>query len=374
MKFFKNKINRYGIFLFSFFLFLMGEALINPQLETFANNHYELMPKESKIYVAGHKGLVGSALVRQLNAQGYYNLITRTSNELDLRDKRAVNKFFEQERPEFVFLAAAKVGGIKANSDYPVDFLCDNLAIELNVINAAYEYDVKKLIFLGSSCIYPRDCPQPIKEEYLLTGPLEKTNEPYALAKIAGLELCKSYNRQHLTTFISCMPTNLYGPEDNFDKQTSHVMPALIAKIYEAQQKGLPSVEVWGDGTPRREFLYVDDLAQAVIFLMKNYNEDMHINIGIGEDISIGELAVMIKEIVGYKGEIIFNKSMPNGTPRKLLDVSRLHALGWNHTNSLYDGVRKTVAWYCDHKCATTNLRSSSTARIELESAMIKRS
>jgi len=325
---------------------LVFMLLISVILSAHTADTPKIMAKDSKIYVAGHRGLVGSALVRQLEAQGYHNLVMATSKELDLRDKQAVDRFFERERPEFVFLAAAKVGGIKANNDYPVDFIGDNLAIELNVINAAYENGVKKLIFLGSSCIYPRDCPQPIKEDYLMTGPLEKTNEPYALAKIAGIGLCQAYNRQYKTRFISCMPTNLYGPEDNFDRQSSHVLPALLAKMYEAYKQGLPSVEIWGDGTPRREFLYVDDLADAVIFLMKNYDGAQHINVGTGEDISILELAMLIKDVIGYEGELVFNSALPNGTPRKLLDVSSLHDLGWKHTVSLKVGIEKTFDWY----------------------------
>lgn len=319
------------------------------------------MKKDSKIYVAGHKGLVGSALMQKLHNNGYFNLVTKTFEELDLRNQNAVNSFFEQERPDYVFLAAAKVGGIKANNDYPANFIYENLMIECNVIDAAYNYGVKKLLFLGSSCIYPRDCPQPIKEEYLMTGLLEKTNEPYAIAKLAGITLCQSYNRQFGTNFISCMPTNLYGPGDNFDLETSHVLPAFIAKMCDALEQELPAIEIWGDGTPRREFLYVEDLADALIFLMHNYHENMPVNIGTGKDISILELVHLMKEIVGFKGEIIFDAKKPNGTPRKVLDMNRLHDLGWHHRTSLKDGIAKTVSWYSENYGGNRFLKSART-------------
>lgn len=304
------------------------------------------MYKESKIYVAGHRGLVGSAILRKLKSEGYMNIITRTHQELDLTDQQEVYCFFEEERPEYVFLAAAKVGGILANSTYPADFIRENLLIQTNVIDAAYKYGVKKLLFLGSSCIYPKYAPQPIKEEYLLTGALESTNEPYAVAKIAGIKMCQAYNRQYGTNFISVMPTNLYGPGDNFDLETSHVLPALIRKFHEAKINNAPYVVVWGSGTPRREFLHVDDLADACLFLMNNYDSSEIINIGVGEDLSIAELANLIKEIVGYKGEIIYDKTKPDGTPRKLLDVTKLFNLGWKPTIHLEDGIRSTYEWF----------------------------
>lgn len=303
----------------------------------------------AKIYVAGHTGLVGSALMQRLINKGYTNIITRTIHQLDLRNQHAVNIFFNQEQPEYVFLAAAQVGGIKVNNDYPADFIYNNLMITTNVIDAAYRVGVQKLLFLGSSCIYPRDCPQPIKEEYLLTGPLEKTNEPYALAKIAGIGLCQAYNRQYKTNFISCMPTNLYGPHDNFDYTSSHVMPALIAKMCDAKRTATPCVTLWGDGTPKREFLFVDDVADALIFLMNHYNESIPVNIGTGTDISIAELAHTIKKIVGFTGDLIFDTAKPNGTPRKMLNVDRLRTLGWHATTSLHDGIEKTVNWYLQH-------------------------
>lgn len=304
------------------------------------------MKHNSKIYVAGHNGLVGSAIMRALCADGYTNIITRTFDELDLRDQRAVHLFFEQENPEYVFLAAARVGGIKANSDYPADFMYDNLMIQNNIIHAAYQYHVKKLLFLGSSCIYPRLCPQPIKEEYLLTSALEPTNEPYALAKIAGLKLCQAYNKQYGTQFIVTMPTNLYGPGDNFDLQSSHVLPALLAKFIHACDAQLPTVQVWGTGTVRREFLYVDDLAHAVLFLMRHYHGQDWINIGAGHDCSIAELAALIKEIVGFTGEICFDATQPEGTPRKLLDSSKINALGWQPKVTLRAGIEQTLQWY----------------------------
>ncbi len=297
--------------------------------------------------MAGHTGLVGSAIVRKLREQGYRHIITRTSQECDLTNQALTNRLFEQEKPEFVFLAAAKVGGIQANHTYPADFIYINLAIETNVIKAAHDQRVKKLLFLGSSCIYPKECPQPIKEEYLLTGPLEPTNEAYAIAKIAGLKMCQFFRKQYGNNFISAMPTNLYGPNDNYDLETSHVLPALIRKFHEAKVSNSPFVELWGTGTPRREFLYVDDLADALIFLMKNYEDDEHINVGTGEDISILELAEMIKEIVGFRGEITFDRSKPDGTMRKLLDVSKISRLGWKKRITLKDGINECYRNYC---------------------------
>jgi len=302
--------------------------------------------KSAKIYVAGHQGLVGSAILRKLISEGYSNIVTRSFQELDLRDQIAVNEFFKKEKPEFVFLAAAKVGGILANNTYPVDFLRDNLLIQTNVIDAAYRYGTRKLLFLGSSCIYPKFAPQPIKEEYLLTGELEPTNEPYAIAKIAGIKLCQAYNRQYQTNFISVMPTNLYGPGDNFDLETSHVIPALIRKFHEAKIKGKDQVVVWGSGKPFREFLHVDDLADACLFLMHNYNSSEIINIGTGMDLSIAELAYLIKDIVGYDGNIVFDTSKPDGTPRKLLDVSKIFNMGWKPRITLKEGIRSTYSWY----------------------------
>ncbi|NIK74654.1 GDP-L-fucose synthase [Thermonema lapsum] len=310
------------------------------------------MDKQAKIYVAGHLGMVGSAIVRRLQAEGYTNLVLRSSKELDLREQAAVRRFFEQERPEYVFLAAAKVGGILANNTYRAEFIYDNLMIQSNVIHEAYRTGVQKLLFLGSSCIYPKFAPQPIKEEYLLTGALEPTNEPYAVAKIAGIKLCQAYRDQYGCNFIAAMPTNLYGPGDNFDLQTSHVMPALIRKFLEAKAKGSPSVSVWGTGSPRREFLYVDDLAEACLFLMRHYNEKEIINIGTGEDVSIKELAAMIKDLTSYEGLVEWDTSKPDGTPRKLLDVSRIHALGWKHKTSLKDGIKKTMEYYLKEQVA----------------------
>lgn len=307
------------------------------------------MDKGAKIYVAGHRGLVGSAILRRLRAEGYENLVLRTRQELDLTDQRAVNRFFEEERPEYVFLAAAKVGGILANATYPGDFIRENLLIQTNVIDAAHRYGVKKLLFLGSSCIYPKFAPQPMKEEYLLTGPLESTNEAYAVAKIAGIKMVQAYRRQYGFRGISLMPTNLYGPGDNFDLETSHVIPALLRKFHEAKEAGRKEVVVWGTGTPRREFLHVDDLADASIFLMRHYDEEEIINVGVGEDISIRELAELIARVVGFKGEIVYDTSKPDGTPRKLLDVSRLFALGWRPRISLEEGLRQTYEWFRVH-------------------------
>lgn len=304
------------------------------------------MDKESIIYVAGHMGLVGSAILRRLKAQGFNNIITKTHKELDLMVQRDVDEFFKDATPEYVFLAAAKVGGILANNTYPAEFIYNNLMIQSNVIHCAYKYKVKKLLFLGSSCIYPRECPQPMKEEYLLTGPLEKTNESYAIAKIAGIKMCQAYNRQYGTGFISVMPTNLYGPGDNFDLETSHVIPALIRKFHEAKVKGEDTVIIWGTGKPRREFLHVDDLADACVYLMKRYDSGEIINIGVGKDISIKELALMIKQIVGFEGELVFDTTKPDGTPRKLLDVSRLQKMGWEARISLKKGIKDTYEWF----------------------------
>lgn len=304
------------------------------------------MDKNSKIYVAGHKGLVGSAITRNLQKNGYENLIFRTQRELDLTDQKATARFFAEVKPEYVFLAAAKVGGVKANNDFPAEFIFQNLAIETNIIHSAYLNKVKKLLFLGSSCIYPRDCPQPIKEEYFMTGPLEKTNDAYAMAKIAGIFMCRSYNRQYGTNFISVMPTNLYGPGDNFNLETSHVLPALIRKFHEAKMQEKKEAVIWGTGTPRRELLHVDDLADACVFLMDNYESDEIINIGTGKDTSIRELAEIVKEIVGFEGLIKNDPSKPDGTPQKLLDVSKLQALGWQHKIALKEGVRHTYEWF----------------------------
>ena len=307
------------------------------------------MEKNSKIYVAGHKGLVGSALVRNLEAKGYTNIIGRTFEELNLTIQADVNKFFEEEKPEYVILAAARVGGIHANNTYPAEFIYDNLMIQNNVIKAAHDHGVKKLLFLGSTCIYPKLAPQPIKEEYLLTGALEETNEAYAIAKIAGLEMCKFFKRQYGDNFISCMPTNLYGPNDNFDLQSSHVLPALIRKFHEAKVNNQPTVEVWGTGTPLREFIYVDDMADACIFLMENYDGEQHVNIGTGEEVSIRQLAETVKEVVGFEGELVFNTDMPDGTPRKLTVVDKLHGLGWEHKVSLNEGIQLAYNWFLEN-------------------------
>jgi GDP-L-fucose synthase len=304
------------------------------------------MDKDAKIYVAGHRGLVGSAIVRELEREGHQNLVLRTSSELDLRDQRATASFFEDERPDYVFLAAAKVGGILANNSYPADFIYDNLMIQNNVIHASHLNGVTKLLLLGSSCIYPRLAPQPIREESLLTGPLEPTNEPYAIAKIAGIKMCQSYNRQYGTRFICAMPTNLYGPNDNFDLATSHVLPALLRKFHEAKLAGAASVTVWGSGTPYREFVHVDDVAQASLFLMKHYEGWEPVNVGTGQELTISELARKIGAVVGFAGEIRFDASKPDGTPRKLCDVTKIHGLGWQHRVDLHQGLKETYAWY----------------------------
>ncbi len=307
------------------------------------------MQKSSKIYVAGHRGLVGSALLRKLEKEGFTNLVLKTSHELDLRNQAEVDSFFKKEKPEYVFLAAAKVGGIYANNTYPAEFIYDNLVIATNVIHAAYQAGVKKLLNLGSSCIYPKMAPQPIEESSLLTGLLESTNEAYAVAKIAAIKLCKHYNKQYGTNFISLMPTNLYGENDNFDLKNSHVLPALIRKFVEAKESGVDSVSVWGTGKPRREFLHADDLVDAALYLMQNkdYAEiGEFVNVGTGEDVSIKELAELIQKLVGFKGSITWDLSKPDGTPRKLLDVSRLHSLGWKYKVGLEEGIKQTIGWY----------------------------
>jgi GDP-L-fucose synthase len=298
------------------------------------------LEKESKIYVAGHRGMVGSAIVRKLTSLGYTNLLTRTSSELDLRNQQKVTDFFEVEKPEYVFLAAAKVGGIVANNTYRADFLYENLAIQNNIIHGSYLNKVKKLMFLGSSCIYPKLAPQPLKESYLLSGYLEQTNEPYAIAKIAGIKMCEAYRAQYGCNFISVMPTNLYGTNDNYDLVNSHVLPAMIRKLHEAKEKGASEMTLWGTGSPMREFLHADDLAEACLFLMENYNEAELVNIGTGEDVTIKKLADLVKQIVGFQGEIVWDSSKPDGTPRKLMDVSKLHGLGWHHKIALEDGIK----------------------------------
>jgi GDP-L-fucose synthase len=314
------------------------------------------MEKTDKIYIAGHTGLVGSALTRNLQAQGYKNLVYRDISEMDLTRQDAVEKFFESEKPDHVFLAAAKVGGIHANNTQPAEFIYINLQIQNNIIHNAYKAGVKKLCFLGSSCIYPRLAPQPLKEDYLLDGKLEPTNEPYAIAKIAGIKMCQSYNRQYGTHYISVMPTNLFGINDNFDLQSSHVLPALIRKFIEAKRSGAPSATVWGTGTPRREFLFVDDMADACIYLMNRYDGNEFVNIGIGKDLTILEAATIIKEEVGFKGSLVFDTSEPDGTPQKLLDVSKLNSLGWKAKTSFREGIRKTIEWY--EKREIANLES----------------
>lgn len=307
------------------------------------------MNLDSKIYVAGHRGLVGSAITRNLQENGYTNLVFRTSGQLDLTKRDQVDAFFEEEQPEYVFLAAAKVGGIVANNDFPADFIRDNLMIQTNVIDASHQNHIKKLLFLGSTCIYPKLAAQPMREDSLLTGELEPTNEAYAIAKIAGIKMCQAYNRQHGTNFISIMPTNLYGPNDNFDLNSSHVLPALIRKFHEAKLNNAPTVEVWGTGTPKREFLYSDDLADAAIYLMNTYNGSDLVNVGMGKDISIKELAEKIGKTVGYSGAIVFNASKPDGAPRKLVDVNRLKDLGWTARISLDEGLEMAYTWFLEN-------------------------
>ena len=302
--------------------------------------------KTDKIYVAGHRGLVGSAIVRNLKAKGYEQVIGRTHKELDLTEQQAVRDFFEQERPDVVVLAAAKVGGIHANETAPAQFAYENMQIQCNVIKCCHDYQVKKLLFLGSTCIYPRMAPQPIPEDALLTGPLEKTNEAYAIAKIAGLKMCQFFKQQYGDDFISCMPTNLYGPYDNYDLQGSHVLPAMIRKFHEAKKNGAPTVELWGTGSPLREFLYVDDMADACVFLLENYSGESHVNIGTGKEVTIRHLAEIVKETVGYEGRIVWNDQMPDGTPRKLTDVTMLHELGWTHKVELPEGVKLAYDWF----------------------------
>ncbi|MDA7836973.1 GDP-L-fucose synthase [Salibacteraceae bacterium] len=298
------------------------------------------MKPDSRIYVAGHRGMVGSAILRKLEKEGFKNVTVRTSAELDLRNQAAVNQFFEDQQPEFVFMSAAKVGGIVANNTYRADFIYDNVMIEANVIKASHEYKVAKMLFLGSSCIYPKLAPQPLKEEYLLEGYLEQTNEPYAIAKIAGVKMAEAFRDQYDCNFISAMPTNLYGPNDNYDLQNSHVLPALLRKFHSAAKEGKSQLEIWGTGSPKREFLHVNDLADASLFLMQNYNGRGFVNVGSGTDVSIKELAEMIAKTIGFKGDLVFNTSKPDGTPRKLMDVSRLHGLGWKHTIQLEEGIR----------------------------------
>lgn len=304
------------------------------------------MNKTDKIYVAGHRGLVGSAIVRNLKSKGYTNIIGRTHQELELTDQAAVRAFFEEEKPDVVVLAAAKVGGINANNTAPADFAWDNMQVQCNVIKCCHDYKVKKLLFLGSTCIYPKMAPQPIVEDALLTGPLEQTNEAYAIAKISGMQMCKYFKRQYGDNFISCMPTNLYGPYDNYDLKGSHVLPAMIRKFHEAKLQNAPSVELWGTGSPLREFLYVDDMADACVFLLENYDGEQHVNIGTGKELTIKELAELVKKTVGFEGEIVWNSSMPDGTPRKLTDVTKLHELGWTHKVELQEGVKLAYEWF----------------------------
>ncbi|WP_312335043.1 GDP-L-fucose synthase [Sphingobacterium sp.] len=313
------------------------------------------MEKDAKIYIAGHRGMVGSAIHRKLSELGYHNIVLRTSAELDLRNQQAVADFFDQEKPEYVFLAAAKVGGIMANNTYRADFIYENMAIQNNVIKSSFDYDVKKLMFLGSSCIYPKMAPQPLNENMLLTGTLEPTNEPYAIAKIAGIKMAEAFRDQYGCNYISVMPTNLYGINDNYHPQNSHVLPALIRRFHEAKVNQLPEVVIWGTGTPLREFLFSDDLADACVFLMNHYNEKQFVNIGIGEDLSIKELAELIKDVIGYKGAISFDSSKPDGTPRKLMDVSKLHALGWKHKVNLREGIQLAYEDFLKKEASTAD-------------------
>jgi len=316
-------------------------------MKNFGINKGEIdMEKDAKIYVAGHRGMVGSAIIRNLREKGYNNLLVKTHEELNLIRQLEVEEFMEKERPDYVFIAAAKVGGIYANNTYPAEFIYNNLMIETNIIHSSYKFNVKKVLFLGSSCIYPKYAEQPIKEEYLLTGSLEPSNEAYAISKITGIELCKFYRRQYHCDFISAMPTNLYGINDNFDLETSHVMPALIRKIHEAKINGDKQVLIWGSGKPRREFLYVEDCADACVHLMNNYSDELHVNVGTGKDIEIGELARIIKEVVGFKGHIVNDKSKPDGTPRKLLNVDLLQKYGWKYQVGLEEGIKRVYEWY----------------------------
>lgn len=314
------------------------------------------LPLDARIYVAGHTGLVGSAIVRALAGRGYRNLLVAGRAQLDLRDQAAVNYWFRANRPEYVFLVAGTVGGIWANSTRPAEFIYDNLLIHATVVHAAHVYPVKKLLYLGSSCIYPRECPQPIREEYLLTGALEPTNEPYAVAKIAGIKLCQAYRRQYGSRFISAMPTNLYGPGDNFDRESAHVLAALIRRFHEARLAGRREVAVWGTGTPYREFLHVDDLADACLFLMERYDEEMHINVGTGEDVTIAEAADLVRQVVHPGATVVFDPTRPDGMPRKRLDVSRLHALGWRHSIALREGVERTYRWFVERGAAARGM------------------
>ncbi len=309
---------------------------------------------DSRVYVAGHTGLVGSAILRRLTSEGFKTILCATRDQLELRDQAAVNYWFRANRPEFVFLVAGTVGGILANSTRPAEFIYDNMMIHATVVHAAHLYGTTKLLYLGSSCIYPRQCPQPIKEEYLLTGPLEPTNEAYAVAKIAGIKLCQSYRRQYGRNFVSAMPTNLYGPNDNFDLQSSHVLPALIRKFHDAKESGSPEVVIWGTGSPKREFLYVDDLADACVHLMRHYEDAMHINVGTGEDLSIQELAHVVRDAVYPAARLIFDTTKPDGPPRKLLDVSRLHGIGWRHRVGLKEGIAQSYRWFLDHHAIAT--------------------
>ena len=307
------------------------------------------MDKQDKIYVAGHRGLVGSAIVRNLKSKGYNNIIGKTHAELDLTNQQAVREYFEQEKPDIVVLAAAKVGGINANNTTPAEFAYENMQIQCNIIKCCHDFKVKKLLFLGSTCIYPKMAEQPIVEDALLSGPLEETNEAYAIAKISGLEMCKFFKRQYGDDFISCMPTNLYGPYDNYDLHGSHVMPAMIRKFHEAKEQDKPTVELWGSGAPLREFLYSDDMADACVFLLENYSGEQHVNIGTGKEITIKELAELVKSTVGYQGEMVWNSEMPDGTPRKLTDVTKLHKLGWHHKIELQDGVKLAYQWFVEN-------------------------
>jgi len=317
------------------------------------------MTNLSRIFVAGHRGLVGSAVVRRLEQLGYSNILTASRDQLDLRDQAAVNYWFRANRPEYIYLVAGTVGGIMANSTRPAEFIYDNMMIHATVVHSAHLFGAKKLLYLGSSCIYPREASQPMKEEALLTGPLEPTNEAYAIAKIAGIKLCQSYRKQYGSDFISAMPTNLYGTNDNFDLTSSHVLPAMIRKFHDAREEGRKDVTIWGTGKPRREFLHVDDLADACVFLMKNYDEDLHINVGTGEDVSIAELADMIRRVVYPAATIVYDTSKPDGSPRKLLDVSRLHALGWRHRMSLGEGIEHTYNWFLEHKASARGVSTS---------------